>query len=76
MGASNIILKPDAIVVPDWETHKRWIAAREHGNYDGGATTKDFDLVRTHIERILEWQEQGVPKFENVPQAVDYLTKR
>jgi len=75
LGASNLCLKPDAIVVPDWETHKKWIIAREQGTYDGGATSKDFDLVRIHVERILKWQEQGVPRFKTVADAVELLIK-
>lgn len=73
LGASNLCLKPDAIVVPDWEIHKSWIATRENSNYDGGATTKDLELVRKHVERILEWQKQGTPRFKTVADAVKHL---
>jgi hypothetical protein len=73
VGASNAFLKPDAIVIPDWETHKGWILAREQGNYDGGATSKDYEQVKGHREWISQWAKQGVPKFETVQQASEYL---
>ena len=73
MGASNLWLKPDAIVVPDWETHKAYIRMRESSNYDGGATSDNFDQVIAHRERILLWEKRDVPKFTSIDQAVDFL---
>ncbi|MEO7617270.1 MAG: hypothetical protein ABIS59_00335 [Candidatus Saccharibacteria bacterium] len=75
VGASNNWLKPDAIVVPDRETHKAWIKTREENHYDGGATSDHFDQVETHIAWILKWEEQGVPKFPTVQAAAEYLAK-
>ena len=49
IGASQYWLPPDAIFIPDWETHKKYIGAREKGDYDGGATTSDYDQVLGHI---------------------------
>ncbi len=74
VGASNNWLKPDAIVIPDWETHKKWIAAREQGTYDGGATTDKLDQVAGHREWIAKWEQQGVPKFKTVQEAAAYLS--
>lgn len=37
MGASNYWLKPDAVVIPNWSKHKKYIKIREENNYDGGA---------------------------------------
>jgi len=73
IGASNYWLKPDAIVIPDWETHKKWIGIRETTDYDGGATSDKLDQVKSHREWILTWQEQGVPKFETVAEAANFL---
>jgi hypothetical protein len=76
IGASNYFLKPDAIVIPEWETHKEWIRAREQNNYDGGATSKDFEQVARHRDWILRWQQQGVPKFETVTTAAEFLAAK
>ena len=75
VGASNYWLKPDAIVIPDWETHKEWIADREKNHYDGGATSDRLDQVETHRNWILEWEKQGVPKSHTVQEADAYLSK-
>jgi len=72
MGASNFWLKPDAIVIPNWGTHKKYIKQREETAYDGGATTKDFEQVQSHRKVILEWEKQGVPKFQSIQEAADY----
>lgn len=74
LGASNNWLRPDAIVLPDWETHKSYIISREYNNYDGGAKAKDFDKVLVHRNTILNWEKKGVPKFDSVADAVNYLT--
>jgi len=76
MGASNYWLKPDAIVIPDWKTHKRFIKHREETNYDGGATSDQFEQVKSHRKFILKWQQKGVPKFESIEKAVNHLTKK
>ncbi|HEU5005081.1 MAG TPA: hypothetical protein VFT49_03280 [Candidatus Saccharimonadales bacterium] len=75
MGASNYWLKPDAVVVPDWETHKSYIAYREHNNYDGGAKSDALDQVQSHITVIKKWHtDHGVPLFKTIQAAVDALT--
>lgn len=76
LGASNSWMPPDAIVIPDWETHKKWIGIRETTNYDGGATTDRLDGVKQHREWILQWEKKGVPKFETVDQAAEFLAKQ
>lgn len=86
MGASNLWLKPDAIVLPDWEQHKKYIASREQNNYDGGATTGKLQQVIEHRERIKKHAESeipefrflngdnlSVPKFNSVAEAAEYL---
>jgi hypothetical protein len=75
MGASNLWLKPDAIVIPDWNTHKVYIANREKVNYDGGATSNDYSQVKGHIEVIKKWNtDYDVPLFKSIQEAVDHLT--
>lgn len=76
MGASNSWLKPDAIVIPDWEIHKKYIGHRENNNYDGGATSKNHDQVLKHRNKILGYEKQGVPKFQSVEEAVNYLVRK
>lgn len=75
MGASNFWLKPDAIVIPDWETHKAYIAHREEHDYDGGAKSDDHDQVLGHVEFIKKWHtDHGVPMFGTIAEAVMSLT--
>jgi hypothetical protein len=86
MGASNLWLKPDAVVLPDWEKHKEYIASREKNNYDGGATTGKLQQVIEHRERIkkhtesempgfrrLDFDTSRVPQFKSVAEAAEYL---
>lgn len=75
-GASNNWLKPDAIVIPEWETHKKWIKHREENNYDGGATSDRLEGVLAHRKWIEEWESKGVPKFETIQEAADFLAKQ
>lgn len=73
IGASNHWLKPDAIVIPDEETHRTYIQTRETGNYDGGATTDDFEGIKNHIRFIKTWADQGVPVFKSVAEAAQHF---
>lgn len=75
MGASNLWLKPDAIVIPDWEAHIKYIKHREETNYDGGATSEGLAQVQDHISVIKKWNsEHGVPMFKTIEEAVEALT--
>ncbi len=74
LGASCDWLKPDAIVLPHWQTHVRYIKKREL-NYDGGATTENLDQVLRHRAQIRKWAQTGVPKFKSIDSAIDYLEK-
>jgi hypothetical protein len=86
MGASNLWLRPDAIVIPDWEQHKQFIAKREQNNYDGGATTDRLQQVINHRERIqrhaksdvpefwrLNQDDSTVPQFDSIEKAANYI---
>lgn len=76
LGASNFWLPPDAIVLPHWSTHKKYIKARETNNYDGGATSDRFGQVLHHRQRIRKWKRSGVPEFKSIAEATECLTKR
>ncbi|MFA7209241.1 MAG: hypothetical protein WC120_03060 [Parcubacteria group bacterium] len=75
MGASNNWLRPDAVVVPEWEKHKSFIKKREETNYDGGATSDRLGQVMGHRNWISKWKEKGVPIFDSIEEAADYLAK-
>lgn len=75
MGASNSWLRPDAIVIPDWERHKELIGIRQKTNYDGGATLDRLEQVQSHIEFIRRWKKEGVPEFKSIEEAVKALTQ-
>lgn len=74
MGASNYWLKPDAIVIPDWETHKNYILDREQNHYDGGAKSDSHAQVHEHITIIKKWHtDHGVPLFTSIDAATSAL---
>ena len=70
MGSSNFWLKPDAVVIPPWETHLKYIAARESINYDGGATSKDLDRLKRSREWMSRWAKDGVAIYPSIEEAV------
>ncbi|KKR23322.1 MAG: hypothetical protein UT53_C0024G0005 [Candidatus Yanofskybacteria bacterium GW2011_GWD2_39_48] len=74
MGASNNWLKPDAIVLPNWKTHKKYIKYRETHNYDGGAKSDRLQQVLDHRKQISRWKKQGVPNFKSIEEATEYLS--
>lgn len=76
LGASQRWLVPDAIILPDWEQHKQYIIKREQTDYDGGATSKDYDQVLGHRE-IMEnlAKKEDIPIFQSIEEAVAALTK-
>lgn len=73
IGASNRWLKPDAIVLPDWRTHKNYVIHREQGQYDGGAKEENFEGLKSHRRWIAKWKKQGVPCFRSVQEAALFL---
>ena len=85
VGASNTWLKPDAVVLPPWETHKKWIMKRDAKNKEkgadfgsaefvAGATSDMHEQVLFHREVIGRWTDKGVPKFNSVAEAATFLT--
>lgn len=75
IGADKETIVPDAIVIPPWDVHKKYIATREHENYDGGATSADFEQVLGH-RKWIEENCVGIPRFESVKEAADYLASQ
>lgn len=73
VGSSNNFLKSDAIVLPKWNTHKSYIAAREKTSYYEGATSNDLDGVKAHRAVIRKWRKYGVPCYESVQDTAKYL---
>lgn len=76
MGASNYWLIPDAVVIPDWETHQRYVLTREAENYDGGATSKDFERLKKSREWMSRYKKENVPFFESIDEAVKFLEEK
>jgi hypothetical protein len=76
LGSVNYFYKPDAIVIPDWETLTRQIKMRQDsGEYDGGMTESHHEQLKTHIKIIDEWHSKHhVPKFASVTEAITFLT--
>ncbi|HMH70355.1 MAG TPA: hypothetical protein VK502_03060 [Candidatus Saccharimonadales bacterium] len=75
VGSSNDSLKPDAIVIPPWRTHREYIRKREGKEYDGGAKSEDFKAVLAHRKIIKKWQKKGVPCFNSIEEAADFLAR-
>jgi hypothetical protein len=72
IGASCFWLRPDAIVIPDWDTHVEYIKHRQENDYDGGATLDALEQVKTHIEVIKKWHTDfDVPLFKSVEAAAE-----
>jgi hypothetical protein len=71
IGASCRWLKPDAVVLPHWKTHEKYIKMRNL-NYDGGAT----ELPKGHRKEIHQWTKQGVPEFKSVQEAIKFIENK
>lgn len=75
VGASNYWLVPDAIVLPDWEIHKKYIIEREKNNYDGGATSAMFDQVLSHRKWMAERAgKYKIPIYNSIEEAAKELS--
>lgn len=76
MGTDCYSIPPDAVVIPDWETHKKFIAKRESDNYDGGATSEQLDGVLRARKYMESFKEKGVPVFESIEEAAEFLANK
>jgi len=76
MNSINFWLKPDAIVIPEWDVlvsniHKR----QKSGNYVGGLTDSHHEQLKISIRIISEWNtKHGVPQFKSIKEAIEHLT--
>ena len=76
VGASNFWLRPDAIVIPEWEQHKEYIRIREETNYDGGAKSEDHEQVLGHRAWLKQHaQKHDTPIFDSIEKAIEHLTQ-
>lgn len=66
IGASSVNFVPDAIVMPDFETHLKYIQYRETHQYDGGMKSDDLEKIKRNREYFLRFQKAGVPIFKRV----------
>jgi len=74
IGASNFWLMPDAIVLPDLKTNKKYIIHREKTGYDGGAKSDAFGQLikhRNYMKKLAK--ENKIPVFKTIEEAVSYL---
>lgn len=73
IGASSVNVVPDAIVIPDFDTHLSYIKYRENNNYDGGIKSDDLDRIKNTREYYSRFSRDGVPIFKSVSEAVYYI---
>ena len=73
IGASCVNIIPDAIVIPEFETHLKYIKHRETHNYDGGIKSDDIDKIKQNREYFSRFAKDGVPIFKSVDEAVYYI---
>lgn len=73
IGASCVNIIPDAIIIPDFKTHLKYIKYREEHNYDGGITSENITKIKNFRKYVLRYKKQGVPVFKSVDAAAEYL---
>ena len=73
IGASSVNMIPDAIVIPDFKTHLKYIQHRENNNYDGGIKSDDLEKIKRNREYYSRFQKDGIPIFKSVDEAVYYI---
>lgn len=76
IGASCVNIIPDAIVIPDFETHLEYIKYRENHNYDGGIKSDDLEKIKKNREYFSRFSKDGVPIFKSVSEAAYYLENK
>ncbi len=73
IGSSSVNMIPDAIVIPDFETHLKYIKHREKNHYDGGIKSDDLERIKKTRKRFSRFTKYGVPVFTSVDEAACYL---
>lgn len=73
IGASCVNIIPDAIVIPHFKTHLKYIKHRETHNYDGGIKSDDLNKIKRNRKYFSRFAKDGVPIFKSVDEAVYYI---
>lgn len=74
IGVDCYSIVPDAVVLPDFETHKKYLQIRtDDPNHDGGQTMKQLENVLRARKYMESFSEKGVPIFASVEQAANHL---
>jgi hypothetical protein len=74
IGASSVNMVPDAIVIPDFDTHLSYIKYRENNCYDGGIKSDDLNKIKRNREHFSRFHKSdNVPIFKSVDEAVLFL---
>ncbi len=76
IGTDCYDIIPDAIVIPHWSTHKKYIRLRESGDYDGGATSAQLAGLLRARRWMAKFAKKGVPKFNSVAEGAAYLSSK
>jgi hypothetical protein len=77
MTSINSWLKPDAIVIPEWDILTAQIENRQENGYDGGLTSDQHEQLKKGIEIIQKWNtEHGVPLHKSIEEATRALTQQ
>lgn len=74
IGVDCYSILPDAVVIPELETHKKYLQIRtnDHNN-DGGQTIDRLDSVLRARKYMESFADKGVPIFKSVEEATGYL---
>lgn len=75
IGVDCYSILPDAVVIPDLETHKQYLQIRtDDPNNDGGHTIDRLDNVLRARKYMESFAEKGVPIFKSMEEAASYLS--
>jgi len=76
IGASNNWLIPDAVVIPDWRVHKKYLTLRDKGKYDGGLTTDQLEKIKKSRKWMSRHKKSDAPFFKSIQEATEYLKSK
>ncbi len=76
IGVDCYSILPDAVVIPNLETHKQYLQIRaDDPKNDGGQTIDKLDSILRARRYFESFAEKGVPIFRSIAEATDYLAK-
>jgi hypothetical protein len=74
IGTDCYAILPDAVVLPDLETHKRYLQIRtDNPDNDGGQTIDMLDNILRARKYMQSFADKGVPVFTSIAEAVNHL---